>query len=147
MRFLLQLPVLIVVFLIGFARGQAVGTTSTTTTTTTSSSSSTTSSALTPIWVTVPRTLANGVVVTATIQTPFTQTFSSMYTSFYVPSSGSIGLGSHTGTIGVVKTPSETSSSAGLQSSGRNDRPVGLVACVAAAVVCVLLGTGSLFFM
>ncbi|KAK9362469.1 hypothetical protein V1504DRAFT_448576 [Lipomyces starkeyi] len=140
MRLLLQLPVLIVVFLMGFARGQAVGTTSITTT-------SSTSTMITPIWVTVTNTLANGVIVTATIQTPFTQTFSSMYTSFYSPSSGSIGLGSHTGTIGVVKTPSETSSSAGLQSSGRNDRPVGLVACVAAAVVCVLLGTGSLFFM
>ncbi|KAK9346864.1 hypothetical protein V1522DRAFT_403248 [Lipomyces starkeyi] len=140
MRFLLQLPVLIVVFLMGFARGQAVGTTSTTT-------ASSTSTITTLIWVTVTNTLANGVIVTATIQTPFTQTFSSMYTSFYAPSSGSIGLGSHTGIIGVVKTPSETSSSAGLQSSGRNDRPVGLVACVAAAVVCVLLGTGSLFFM
>ncbi|KAK9433160.1 hypothetical protein V1505DRAFT_363381 [Lipomyces doorenjongii] len=140
MRLLLHLPVLIVVFLMGFARGQAVGTTSTTTT-------STTPSLPTPIWVTVTSTLANGVVTTDTVQTPFTQTFSSMYTSFYEPSSGSIGLGSHTGTIGVVKTPSETSSSAGLQSSGRNDRPVGLVACAAAAVVCVLLGTGSLFFM
>ncbi|KAK9487957.1 hypothetical protein V1527DRAFT_458961 [Lipomyces starkeyi] len=145
MRLLLQLPVLIVVFLMGFARGQAVGTTSTTSTS--SSSTSSTSTIMTPIWVTVTSTLGNGVIVTTTIQTPFTQTFSSMYTSFYAPSSGSIGLGSHTGIIGVVKTPSETSSSAGLQSCGRNDRPVGLVACVAAAVVCVLLGTGSLFFM
>ncbi|KAK9332502.1 hypothetical protein V1520DRAFT_335068 [Lipomyces starkeyi] len=139
MRLLLQLPVLIVVFWMGFARGQAVGTTSTTT--------SSTSTITTLVWVTDTTTLANGVVVTTTIQAPFTQTYYSMYTSFYAPSSGSIGLGSHTGTIGVVKTPSETSSSAGLQSSGRNDRPVGLVACVAAAVVCVLLGTGSLFFM
>ncbi|KAK9390868.1 hypothetical protein V1515DRAFT_591836 [Lipomyces mesembrius] len=139
MRLSLQLPVLIVVFLMGFARGQvAVGPTSTTT--------STTPNVPSP-WVTRTSTLANGVVFTTTFQSPFTQTFSSMYTSFYEPSSGSVGLGSHTGTIGVVKTPSEMSSSAGLQSSGRNDRPVGLVACVAAAVVCVLLGTGSLFFM
>ncbi|KAK9256259.1 hypothetical protein V1507DRAFT_383158 [Lipomyces tetrasporus] len=140
MRFLIQLLVLLLVFLMGFVRGQGV------VPDTTSTTSTPTSTPTTWVWVTVTTTV-NGVLRTTTPSTPFTQAFTSMYTSFNNPSSGSIGLGTHTGTIGVVKTPAETSSSAGRHSSGRNDRPVGLVACLAAAVVCVLLGTGSLFFM
>ncbi|KAK9237538.1 hypothetical protein V1525DRAFT_403486 [Lipomyces kononenkoae] len=141
MKFLVQLPVLMVALLLGFARGQApVVPTTTTTTTSTSITQSPTM-----VWVTWT-TVINGILVTTTPSVPFTQTYSSMYSSFYQPSSGSIGLGTQTGTIGVVKTPTE-SSSAGLQSFGRSDRPIGLVACITAAFACVILGSGSLFFM
>ncbi|KAK9368334.1 hypothetical protein V1509DRAFT_623782 [Lipomyces kononenkoae] len=146
MRLLVQLSILLVAFLMGVARGQApvVPTSPTITTTTTSPTPPTQSPTL--VWITLTTTI-NGVVVTTTPQVPYIQSFSSMYTSFYQPSSGSIGLGTQTGTIGVIKTPTETSSSAGVHSFGRSDRPIGLVACIAAALACVIIGTGGLFFM
>lgn len=51
------------------------------------------------VWVTIT---TNGAV--ATVSTTFIQRYSSQYNTVAVPSSGSIGLGSLTGKIGVVKT-------------------------------------------
>lgn len=51
------------------------------------------------VWVTLT---TNGAVVT--VSTTFIQRFSSQYATVALPSSGSIGLGSLTGKIGVVKT-------------------------------------------
>ncbi|ODQ60933.1 hypothetical protein WICANDRAFT_61491 [Wickerhamomyces anomalus NRRL Y-366-8] len=59
-----------------------------------------TSSAWTSIWVTV--TYSNGGV--ATVQTTYSQRFKSFYSSVDQPSSGTIGLGSISGSVGVVKS-------------------------------------------
>lgn len=59
----------------------------------------TTSAAPIIVWVTLT---TNGAVVT--VSTTFIQRFSSQYATVALPSSGSVGLGSLTGKIGVVKT-------------------------------------------
>ncbi|KAH0611156.1 uncharacterized protein H6S33_011583 [Morchella sextelata] len=70
----------------------------------------------TTVWVT--QTLANGAkTVVASI---YTQQFPQLYASVYVPSSGSIGLGTQTGSVGIVRETQATGGGArmSLGSSG-----------------------------
>lgn len=60
------------------------------------------------MWVTVVRQ-GNTIVV----MTTFAQRFASFYTSVATPSSGSIGLGSISGTVGVARTSLEVTIKAG----------------------------------
>ncbi|CCF56290.1 hypothetical protein KAFR_0A08560 [Kazachstania africana CBS 2517] len=62
----------------------------------------TSSRSATSIWVTV---VSAG--VTITVQTTFAQRFSSQYTAVASPSSGSVGLGSISGSVGYVKSTLE----------------------------------------
>ncbi|ODV60768.1 KRE1 domain-containing protein ASCRUDRAFT_35464, partial [Ascoidea rubescens DSM 1968] len=70
-------------------------------TTGTDSDSSSTSKTSTLIWVTV--TYSDGGV--ATIQTTYSQKFSSQYTAVASPQAGSVGMGTLSGSIGTVKDP------------------------------------------
>ncbi|OBA19440.1 hypothetical protein METBIDRAFT_214055 [Metschnikowia bicuspidata var. bicuspidata NRRL YB-4993] len=65
---------------------------------------STTAATTTLVWVT--GTNSNGVTVTT--QSAYTQQFTSFYTSVALPSSGSIGIGTESGTVGVIRTYSYT---------------------------------------
>lgn len=68
--------------------------------TTTSSTTASSSESPTLVWVT--GTDASGRL--ATTQSAYTQQFSQLYSSIASPSSGSIGLGTIQGTVGVVRT-------------------------------------------
>lgn len=61
-------------------------------------------SAPTSIWAT--GTLADG--ATTVTLSPFTQTFRSMYATVATPRQGSIGLGSISGSVGIVRPPRST---------------------------------------
>ncbi|KAM9893456.1 hypothetical protein OXX79_009331 [Metschnikowia pulcherrima] len=73
-----------------------------TTETSASSSSSSSISTVSPTLVWVTGTDQNG--VTQTTQSAYTQTFTSFYVSVVSPSSGNVGVGSITGTVGAVRT-------------------------------------------
>lgn len=69
-------------------------------TTTTSASTSRPPPAPTSVWATG---LLNG--ATTVTLSPFTQVFKPMYSTVQVPKAGSIGLGTISGTVGIVKPP------------------------------------------
>ncbi|KAK9478682.1 hypothetical protein V1514DRAFT_352210 [Lipomyces japonicus] len=109
-----------------------------------SSSSSTVTAEATSVWMTL--TLDNG-AITTTVFTAYSQQFSQMYSSFSVPASGSIGLGTISGTIGVVKpTASEESNGAGRTMTDANSH-VGFVACMIAMLVAGITGYGGFFML
>lgn len=70
-----------------------------------------TSSSVSPTLVWVTGTDANGKL--ATTQSTYYQSFMSTYTTAETPSSGSIGLGSISGTVGEIRTYSMTTISQG----------------------------------
>ncbi|QBM90689.1 Killer toxin-resistance protein 1 [Metschnikowia aff. pulcherrima] len=89
---------IILLFLASFV---AAETTETSASSSSSSSSSSISTVLpTLVWVT--GTDQNG--VTQTTQSAYTQAFTSFYVSVVSPSSGNVGVGSITGTVGAVRT-------------------------------------------
>ncbi|CCF56291.1 hypothetical protein KAFR_0A08570 [Kazachstania africana CBS 2517] len=77
----------------------------------------------TDIWVTIT---SNGVVFTTS--TTYIQRFSSQYTSIATPSAGSIGLGTISGTVGIVREPLQlTISNAAVNKLSHSGKLFGLL--------------------
>ncbi|KAK9448735.1 uncharacterized protein V1518DRAFT_427882 [Limtongia smithiae] len=157
MNYLIRLLFVVSVIFASFGRAQKIVTVSSTSTSSTEAASSTssattsTTTAETLIWVTVTGTDSNGLLYTSTVETPFTQTFYSMYTSISSPKSGSIGLGTISGSVGAVKAASSAvtnGGAAGMVGGGRGEsNHVGLFAGLVATFMGIIMGSGSLFFM
>ncbi|KAK9453482.1 hypothetical protein V1511DRAFT_489751 [Dipodascopsis uninucleata] len=110
----------------------------------TSSSSTTIIENPTIVWITTTVTLP-GTTYTTTPSITYFQSFTSMYTSLAMPSSGSIGLGTISGTVGAVKSL-ETTIAASSGSSNSHFLG-GLITSILSMIAAFLLGTGSLLLL
>ncbi|KAK9463577.1 uncharacterized protein V1516DRAFT_40857 [Lipomyces oligophaga] len=117
-------------------------TTSTTDTSTTSTTTTTATPDPTYVWITIT---TNGVLITTS--TPYVQEFSSMYTSLATLSTGSIGLGTISGTVGSVRAASVTTTVQGSGASSTDPEHLVYLACFAATCVALFIGSSSYLLM